>query len=318
MEQSYKITILDSEIIEPGEKKLIKLPVGYLPSGNKIYIHIFVNKSLLPGPTILLIGGIHGDEINGTEIVRRASEWVKSRNILKGTVITIPLLNVYGFIHFTREVAEGKDVNRSFPGSSRGSLASRIANILYKSILPGIDALIDFHTGGGQRYNYPQVRFTKNDKKSFALAKAFGAPFLIESTIRQNSLRQYAHKLKIANLTFEGGEASRFDGFSIDKALMGIKNVLHDLGMIEEIILPPHKTVIITEDKWIRAPYSGIFVWNRASGVYVSKGEILGTISDPDNLRLQYVKAKESGYLIGHNNAPVVHVGDALFHMGQP
>ena len=188
MEQSYKITILDSEIIEPGEKKLIKLPVGYLPSGNKIYIHIFVNKSLLPGPTILLIGGIHGDEINGTEIVRRASEWVKSRNILKGTVITIPLLNVYGFIHFTREVAEGKDVNRSFPGSSRGSLASRIANILYKSILPGIDALIDFHTGGGQRYNYPQVRFTKNDKKSFALAKAFGAPFLIESNRMRTSV----------------------------------------------------------------------------------------------------------------------------------
>ncbi len=316
MAKDRKVLVMGNEIVEPGEKKLIRFPVGHLPSGNRIFIHVFVNKSLHPGPTLLLIGGMHGDEINGTEIVRRASQYYKTKTLLKGTLITIPLLNVYGFIHFTRDVAEGKDVNRSFPGNSKGSLASRIAQILYKTILPDTDVLIDFHTGGGQRYNYPQVRYTKNDEKSFELAEVFGAPFLLESALKPNSLRQFASKLKIPNLAYEGGEAGRFDGFSIDKALLGIHQVMHYYGMIEENKTSPHQIVSLKVDKWIRASYSGIFVWNRSSGAYVNASEILGTISDPDNLRVEYVKAKISGYIIGHNNAPVVHIGDALFHIG--
>lgn len=316
MTSERKVLVLNQEIIEPGEKKLIRFPVGHLPSGNKIFIHVFVHKSLIAGPTVLLIGGMHGDEINGTEIVRRASQYYKSKELIKGTLITIPLLNVYGFIHFTRDVAEGKDVNRSFPGSAKGSMASRIAQILYRTILPHVDVLIDFHTGGAQRYNYPQVRYTRQDEKSQELAEQFAAPFLLESTLKPNSLRQFASKLKIPNLAFEGGESGRFDGFSIEKAICGIKNVMNHYGLSDEKIHNPHQVISLKADTWIRASYSGIFVWSRSSGVYVTKGEILGTISDPDNLRIEYVKARISGYLIGHNNAPVVNVGDALFHIG--
>lgn len=317
MESNRKVMVLGNEIIEPGETKLIRLPVGQLPSGNRIFIHVLVNKSMNPGPSILLIGGMHGDEINGTEIVRRAGQYYKNKTLSRGTLITIPLLNVYGFINFTRDVAEGKDVNRSFPGNSKGSLASRIANILYKIILPHVNIMLDFHTGGAQRYNYPQVRYSRGDEASYALCKVFAAPYILESSMRPNSLRQYGSKLKIPNLAFEGGEAARFDGLSIDKALLGIKSVLHHYLIIDEPVTIPHQTVLLKEDRWIRASYSGIFVWNRSSGTYVNQGEILGTISDPDNTRIEYVKSKINGYIIGHNNAPVVNVGDALFHIGR-
>ncbi|MEP7268975.1 MAG: succinylglutamate desuccinylase/aspartoacylase family protein [Saprospiraceae bacterium] len=317
MISNSKLLIIANEVVELGEQKLIKIPVGQLPSGTKIYTHVFVNKSIAPGPTILLIGGMHGDEINGTEIVRRAAEVYKMNALHAGTLITIPLLNVYGFIRFTRDVAEGKDVNRSFPGNAKGSLAARIANILYNEILPHATILIDFHTGGEQRYNYPQVRFSKNDQESLDLAKIFSSPFMVESNWRPHSLRQYAGKFKIPNLAFEGGESSRFDGYSIDKALTGIENVLVANQMIGPL---PKKAVQesihIKSDIWIRASSSGIFVWSRSSGVFINKGEILATIADPDNIKVHYVFSRLSGYIIGHNNASVVHVGDALFHIG--
>lgn len=312
-----KVLVFGDQFVEPGEKKILRLLVGHLPSGTRIYIHIHVNRAMDPGPVILLIGGMHGDEINGIEIVRQAGQKYIQSALQQGTLITIPLLNVYGFIHFTREVTDGKDVNRSFPGSTKGSLASRIARMLYKKVLPQVDALIDFHTGGNQRYNYPQIRFTKNDLPSIELADVFKAPFTLASTAKPNSLRQYASKMKIPNLAFEGGESGRFDGFSIEKGLQGIRCILEHFQMVTPAVNPinPHSHTL-TGDTWIRATYSGIFIWQRASGVYVNKGEILGSISDPDSMRIEYIKAKTSGYIIGHNNAPVVHVGDALFHIG--
>jgi len=312
-----KILVLGENIIESGERKLIRFPVGHLASGTRLYIHIYVNRSSRKGPTVLLIGGMHGDEINGTEIVRRAAQRYALAPPEKGTLITIPLLNVYGFIHFTRDVSDGKDVNRSFPGSTKGSLASRIANIVYKKIFPEVDVILDFHTGGGQRYNYPQIRYSKNDLSSRTLAAAFQAPFMLPSSLKPNSLRQYAQKMKIPTLAFEGGEAARFDGFSIEKGLQGIQFILQNLNMVPVTLEPTSPSYSLIEDTWIRASYSGIFIWQRSSGVFVNKGEILGTISDPDQIRIELIKAKTSGYIIGHNNAPVVHVGDALFHIGR-
>ena len=316
MVNDRKVMVIANEIIEAGEQKMIRIPVGHLPSGTKIFTHIYVNKSINPGKTLVLVGGMHGDEVNGIEIVRRAAEIYKHRGLASGTLITIPLLNVYGFIRFTRDVSEGKDVNRSFPGSPKGSLASRIAHILHKEILPYADLLIDFHTGGEQRFNYPQVRFTRNDRNSFKMAEVFNTTFMVESKLRPNSLRQYAEKFKIPNLAFEGGESGRFDGLSISRALQGIKNVLIANEMTEGTLNLLDNLIYINEDKWIRASSSGLFVWSRSSGQFINKGEILGTITDPDNIKVDQVKSKFSGYIIGHNNASVVHIGDALFHLG--
>lgn len=312
-----KILVLGENLIEAGERKLIRFPVGHLASGTRIYIHIYVNRSTRKGPIVLLIGGMHGDEINGTEIVRRAAYRYNLAPPECGTLITIPLLNVYGFIHFTRDVSDGKDVNRSFPGSAKGSLASRIANIVYKKILPEVDVILDFHTGGGQRYNYPQIRYSKNDLGSRTLAEVFQAPFMLASSLKPNSLRQYAQKLKIPTLAFEGGEAARFDGYSIEKGLQGIHYILQYFNMVPVTQEPSTPSHSLIESTWVRASYSGIFIWQRSSGVFVNKGEILGSISDPDHMRLEFIKAKISGYIIGHTNAPVVHVGDALFNIAR-
>lgn len=311
-----KVMVIANEMVEPGEQKLIKIPVGNLPSGTKLYTHVFVNKSKQQGKSLVLIGGMHGDEVNGVEIVRRAADHYKHHGLKSGTLITIPLLNVYGFIRFTRDIAEGKDVNRSFPGNTKGSLAARMAYLLNKEILPYGDLLIDFHTGGEQRYNFPQIRFTKNDEPSLSMAKIFNTRFIVESKLRPNSLRQYAEKFKIANLAFEGGESGRLDGLSIRKAMQGIENIMMANGLIDGQVSISSDQIHIVQDGWIRAPYSGIFIWTRSSGQFVNKGEILGTITDPDNQKSEKVKAKSSGYIIGHNNASVVHVGDALFHIG--
>ena len=209
-----------------GEKEVIKLPVGSLPSGNKIQVHAYVYRSAAPGPTMLILGGVHGDEINGVETVRQAIASELFEDLERGSVIAIPLLNIYGFINFSREVPDGKDVNRSFPGNMTGSLASRVARVLTKKVLPHIDFGVDFHTGGRSHYNYPQIRFSKGDLIGEKLARAFAPPYLIANKPIQKSLRKVALELGKPILVFEGGENLRYDGFSIAKGLVGIRRVM--------------------------------------------------------------------------------------------
>ena len=200
---------INGESVKPGESKHIRLNVARLPSGTVISLRVNVFRSENPGPTMLVLGGVHGDEINGVEIVRRTIESGLYKNLQAGSVIAIPLLNIYGFINFSRDVPDGKDVNRSFPGHATGSLASRVAATLSKKILPMIDFGIDFHTGGDSRYNYPQIRFTGGDSRAETLARAFAAPYLIKKPAVANSLRKVAQGMKIPILVFEGGEALR-------------------------------------------------------------------------------------------------------------
>jgi predicted deacylase len=304
--------------IEPGTHKKIKLRVGYLPSGTEINIYAHVFRGLEEGPNVLILAGVHGDEINGVETIRRLIENAYFEKIAKGSVVVVPLLNVFGFINFSRDVPDGKDVNRSFPGNNRGSLAARVARKLTKSILPYIDFGIDLHTGGDARYNYPQVRITKKDPASVELATIFNAPFTIEKPRIMKSLRKVAADMGIPILVFEGGESKRLDGFSIDIATRGIHNVLSHYGMIEESGKEPQliETVSIVKTAWVRASEAGLFIWSKSSGVFVQKGEELGVIKDVQGNRSVMVRARMEGYIIGHNNAPVVNSGDALFYIG--
>ncbi len=208
--------------IAPGQSGVVGLNVGALPSDTSIYINIYVYRSDRPGPTFLIVGGLHGDEINGIEIVRRAIAEESFSQLEAGSVIAIPLLNVYGFINFSRNVSNGRDVNRSFPGSSRGSLASRVANVMTKEILPNADLILDLHTGGAGRYNYPQTRFTKDDNDSRQLATAFGAPFMIDKPVIGKSLRKTANKMLTPIVVYESGEALRIDENGIETGLQGI------------------------------------------------------------------------------------------------
>lgn len=301
--------------IDAGEKAEIKIPVGQLPSGVDIYIRAFVYRAKQAGETMLIMAGVHGDEINGVETVRRTIYNKLFDKLERGNVIVVPLLNIFGFLNFSREVPDGKDVNRSFPGSANGSLAARVAYVLSKEILPHVDFGIDFHTGGSSRYNYPQIRYTKDDKTAEKLAQVFAAPFTIASKTISGSLRRSANEKNIPLLVFEGGESTRLDALSIDKGIAGIQRILHHKQMIS-INLDPINSISINKKTWIRAPHAGMFRWLKSSGASVNKGEVIGVINDPYGQEEIQVTAKESGYIIGHNNAPVVSLGDALFNVG--
>lgn len=302
--------------IQPGQSATIQIPVANLPSGTEINLFAHVYRSKNPGPTLLVTGGVHGDEVNGIEIVRRAVREKMFSNLKAGAVIAVPLLNVYGFINFSRGFPDGKDVNRAFPGSKSGSLASMIAHAFTQEILPHADFALDFHTGGKSVYNFPQARYSVEDKESYTLACELNMPCTIKSGLIAKSLRKTAYFRKIPMVVFEGGESLRIDEFSIAEGLRGVKNVLISRGMRdgEPQIIESHE---LETKMWIRANKSGIFSLKKKSGDFVQKGELLGKITNPYNTYQTKVTAKMEGFIFGHNNNPVVNKGDALFHIGK-
>ncbi len=303
--------------IEPGEEKVVKMHVGKLTTGSEVFIHAHVYRSKNPGPVVLLQGGMHGDETNGVEIVRRLIYSGILEKLNCGTVIAIPLVNIYGFIIKTREVPDGKDINRRFPGYSKGSLASRIADALEENIVPLIDVSLDFHTGGADRYNHPQVRYTTGHEASRELALDFAPPYILMKDALEDSFREEtAVKEDIPSLVFEGGEALRLNLYPVEVAVNGAQRVLYKRGMIDSAPPVRHKVIEMRDSSWLRAPMGGMFEWTKSSGQEVRKGEPIGRIRDPYGKYNTAVESDEDGYIIGHNNSPLVYAGDALFNIG--
>jgi predicted deacylase len=309
-----ELKLLDTGI-RKGESKVVNYDIARLPSGMMINMPVYFFRSIKSGPILLVLGGLHGDEVNGIEIVRRMIAEGTFSNLEQGTVIAIPVLNVFGFLNYSREVPDGKDVNRSFPGDSNGSLASRVARVFTKNIIPLIDYGVDFHTGGSSRTNYPQIRFASEDKNSELLAKAFAAPFTLNSNLIQKSLRAQASKMGKPIIVFEGGESMRFDDFAIHEGIEGAKRLMRYLGMINEPYTEK-ESIQLADSSWVRALRSGLFKPFIVSGETVMKGQEIGVINDPYGQYEVKVVSKFTGYVIGHNNNPVVHQGDALFHVG--
>lgn len=307
--------IINGIEIAPGEEKVVDVNIARLPSHTTIDISIIIARATESGPVLLLTGGLHGDEINGSEIVRRIIE--NNDHIPKiGTVICIPIINIYGFIYFSRYVPDGKDVNRSFPGNRNGSLASRMANFLTKEILPIIDYGIDFHTGGADRTNYPQIRCMMKDERNVRLAEAFHAPFTLDSKYRPNSLRQTANKLGKNILVYEGGESARFDEYAIKEGVNGAKRLMQHLKMRDEAEKADYDNLIIKNSSWVRAKRSGVFLSTVKSGEKINKNQLLGHINDPFGGFKNKVTSTVNGYVIGLNHNPIIHEGDALMHLG--
>lgn len=308
--------ILYDTTIKKGQKAKVNIPVANLPSGTEIDLKAHVFRSKSSGPTLLLVGGLHGDEINGVEIVRRAIKNKLFNKLSCGSVIAVPLLNVYGFINFSRGLPDGKDVNRSFPGSKSGSLASRVAYKFTNEILPHATMAIDFHTGGSSIFNYPQARFDPADKESEALALAMNLPFTIQSKLISKSLRKTANTKGIPMVVFEGGESLRMDEDAIQHGVRAIQQVMIKNGMIATTDMEEVQSKLIANRYWIRAGKSGLLNLNKKVGDHVQKGDVLAKITDPYNTYKHKIIAKKSGYIFGLNNNPVVSRGDALFHIG--
>lgn len=306
--------ILDDQSIGPGESVKLELKIARLPSGTRIKMPVYVYRSLHPGPKVLLSGGLHGDETNGVEIVRRILRSRYLDDLSCGTVVAIPVMNVFGFLNFSRAVPDGKDVNRSFPGRLTGSLASLTAWNLSKKIIPAVDCIVDFHTGGASRVNYPQVRYTPGDARSVELAEWFAAPVMMPSAPIAKSLRWFAGTLGKSVLVYEGGESMRNDEFVIDEGVNGTLRLLNGLGMTDHNP-GQSETRKLGASTWVRAPKSGMFRPFTKAGNKVEAGDVLGVINDPFNAYEVPVKAPKTGFLIGHNNVSLVHRGDALFHL---
>lgn len=309
-----KDILINGQIVKKGEKAVIDIPVARLPSGTMINIPVHVYRGEEDGPRLLLLAGLHGDEINGVETIRRMikSSWVVPK---KGSVICIPILNIFGFINYAREVPDGKDVNRSFPGSPRGSLAGRVAHMFMKEIFPNIDYGLDFHTGGKSRANYPQIRCLTSYKENLDLAKAFGAPIILNSKLRDQSLRKSATLLGKPILVFEGGESHRFDELSIKTGIDGAKRVMQLLQMRDFGLSSP-SSLLLSSSSWIRAKRSGLFRSKIQLGDHIKKNQVIGYICDVFGQDEIVMKTRKDGVVIGLNNNPVVSQGDALVHLG--
>jgi uncharacterized protein len=297
-----------------GEDQLIYLSIARLPTYTNIDLPIRVIRGSEDGPVLLLSGGLHGDEINGIEVVRR----MLARNMIDlkaGTVIAIPLMNVYGFIQNVRGVPDGKDVNRSFPGIKGGSLAKLLAYNIMHEIIPIIDYGIDFHTGGASRSNYPQIRCVFDIEKNMELAKAFQPPVILHSGLIEKSFRKAAYKKGKHILVYETGESLRMDEFGIQEAVNGTLRLMKHLKMVDEAPEPSFESEIFTKTSWVRAKYAGLFRPKVELGEPVMRRQVLGSITDPFGNESFKVVGKYDGKVIGINNNPVVHKGDAIFHV---
>ena len=301
--------------IRPGEFKEIDINIARLPSHTVIDTPIYVSRGQEDGPVLALTAGMHGDEINGMEIVRRLLD--SGLHLPKrGVTVCMPIVNVYGFLNYSRDVPDGKDINRSFPGHKNGSLASRVAYHLMHEVIPYIDVGVDFHTGGAMRTNYPQVRAVLQDQKNVELAHAFHAPFTIDSPFRPNSLRKEASKKGKNIIVYEGGESLRFDQQAIEEGMAGTLRLMKHLNMIDWAPEPVESNKLIWSTTWIRAKHAGLFQSIVQCGQLVHKGEWVGTITDPFGEFKEQVKATETGHVLGLNNIPVINAGDALMHIG--
>lgn len=304
---------IHDEIIQPGTSKTILLPTPKLYDWTPMHMPVHIIKSKKKGPVVCITAAVHGDEINGVEIVRELLK--KKIHLLKGTIIAVPIVNVYGFLAQNRYLVDRRDLNRSFPGSSKGSLAARLAHLVMTELVSKSTHLIELHTGSLQRHNLPQIRANLAKSADKKLALAFNAPVTLHAKEREGSLRHAASMHNIPCILYEGGEALRFNNTSIKTGLTGILNVLQSLKMIEQP-KPEPSTIIAHSSYWIRSPFSGIMRTKKSMlGKEVHKGDTLATIANPLGEEEYALKATGHGIIIGKSNLPLVHAGAALFHV---
>jgi predicted deacylase len=317
MSTSNQDLIILNEKIAPGQSKTINFSFAKLYTSTNVEIPIIVKRAKLPGPTVLLTAGIHGDEINGVEIVRQVIA-NKINKPARGTIICIPILNIFGFLNASRAFPDGRDLNRVFPGTKTGSLASRVAFHFTKEILPFADYCFDFHTGGAQRFNASQIRIAPNNPELELLAKTFGAPFTVYSSTIEKSYRGTCQKMGIPVLLFEGGKSLESNKYIVKDGVDGVKRILSHLEMLDHNIMVPEvkaPPVIISKSRWVRAHKSGLLHVKIDCNKHVQKGEFLATITDPYGKMRIKVTAPNEGYIINVNQAPIVNQGDAIFHL---
>jgi len=303
--------------VAAGERATIKLPVGSFLTHEELVLKTIVVHGKSPGPTLLLTACIHGDEYNGTEIIRRILRHPTLRK-LHGTLIAVPVVNRPGFVTRSRYMPDRRDLNRLFPGSPTGPLGSRLARVLSDQLLPLSDVVIDLHTGAVNRPNLPQIRVTVDDDEALELAKSFAPPVILVAPKRESSLRGTCRDLGKAVLLFESGEALRLDTPSIRYGVQGVLSVMRHMGMLSSKYKSAkikNAPIVSTKSYWERAPRGGIFTPLAPLGRVVTEGSVLGFIADPYGTAETEVTCTRSGIVIGRTNDATADEDDGLFHI---
>lgn len=304
--------------VTPGSRASVDLPVSVLSNHTPMSLPVQVLHGREHGPVLFISGVIHGDEVMGVEVIRRVLKHEALASI-KGTLLAVPIVNGYGLISHSRYLPDRRDLNRSFPGSDHGSLASVLADLMMREVVLRSDYGIDIHTAALHRSNLPQIRINPNDDELMGLAEEFGAPVILVSRLRDGSLRQSAQDRGVKVMVYEGGEALRFEETAIQAAVTGILRVMARLGMIEASHAKPpaRKPTTSLSSHWLRAPQGGIFRSRMIIGDWVKPADVVGVISDPLGDVEAEIRAEESGIIIGQSHLPVVNRGDALFHIAR-
>jgi len=309
---------IGGERIARGKRQKLELSVARLFDFTDMVIPVEVIRGRKPGPILFVSAAIHGDEINGVEIIKRLLAR-KGLGRLQGTLIAVPIVNVFGFNTNSRYLPDRRDLNRCFPGSEKGSLASLVAHIFMTEIVSKCTHGIDLHTGAIHRTNMPQIRAQLDNAETSQLAESFGVPIIVNSTTRDGSLRQAASDIGVSMLLYEGGEALRYEDKVIQTGLHGIISVMRSIGMLPGVFRPSRKLgkhVFVADSSfWVRAPASGSLSVKTKPGSRVSEGDILGVLSDPYGESQVEVIAPRTGIVIGMTMIPLVNRGDGLFHI---
>ncbi len=302
--------------VRPGERASIDLPAADLYTHTEMTMPVQVINGRRAGPVLFVSAAVHGDEINGVEIIRRLLK-LRTLRSLRGTLLAVPVVNVLGFLNMSRYLPDRRDLNRSFPGSERGSAAARLANLFVTEIVDKADYGIDLHTGAIHRANLPQIRADLDHEETRELASAFGVPVMINATVREGSLRELAASREVPLLLYEAGEALRFDELAIRAGVRGIQQVMRSLGM-----LPAGKSkrresrpVTALDSGWIRSPQSGIVHATVRLGDYVKKDDVIANVRDPLGSSDTVIRAADDGVVIGLSRLPLAHEGDAIVHV---
>ncbi|MDX1676251.1 succinylglutamate desuccinylase/aspartoacylase family protein [Arsukibacterium sp.] len=308
---------LGGDKIAAGSRAVVDIPFGKLYTHTELNIGAHVIHGRQDGPVLLITAALHGDEINGVEICRRLLK-LPRLNRIKGTLVVVPIVNTYGFVQQSRYLPDRRDLNRSFPGSEKGSLGSRMAYQFTDKILKCCTHAIDLHTGAIHRANLPQVRTSAKDKTALRMAEVFNAPVIIKAASREGTMRGTANNLGIPILLYEAGEALRFDEQSIKIGVRGIVNVMQDLGMLSgKTKAPENRSVFSKKSSWVRAEHDGIARYYVTLGQTVKTGDILAHIYSPYSDFEVAIQASFDGVVIGRNNLPLVNEGEALFHVAE-
>lgn len=304
--------------IAPGTRAVVNIPVAPLYTHDDLSLCVQVIHGRQKGPTLFVSAAIHGDEINGVEVIRRLVQHASMERI-RGTLLAIPIVNVYGFLNNSRYLPDGRDLNRSFPGSARGSLTGRVAQTFFTEIVQKCTHGIDLHTGARHRSNFPQIRADLEQPGVLAMTQAFGVPLALNAKLRDGSLRACAQEAGVPVILYEAGEALRFEELYIRAGLKGIINVMRCIGMLSAATRKkrPPALLISHQTGWVRAPESGVLRVLAPLGAKVTAGQVIAVVADPLGSRETPVTATSDGIVIGSTKLPLVYEGDAIFHIAQ-